>query len=625
MCAIAGIISSGTHQDEVALMCKRMVLRGPDYQGVWSEDGISLGHCRLSILDLSTGNQPMISKDGNVVIVFNGEIYNYREIRNELQEKYKVSFHTTSDTEVIISAYLQWGLEETLSRLEGMFAFGLWDKTNKSFYLVRDRFGEKPLYYSIDNNKLVFASELKAFAPNLNDYTLNKTALNYFLTLSYIPSPYSIYKEIHKLEPGTYIYRDNNANINIKTYYRLADHLSENPIPFEEAKIRIRELVGDSVRSRMVADVPMGAFLSGGIDSSIVCCLMKEMAEQSFDTFSIGFKEREYDESDRAQIVATKIHSNHHLHYLDFEDIVKDIDSIIEYYDEPFGDSSALPSFYVAKLAHDGVKAVLTGDSADELFAGYEKYLGRYYVKRLRLFPFGLRNILQTCINRIPINHYTNSYLRKIRKLFGAVNGSNFDIYYHLMCLGFSDSIRQNLLNSTWFESVKEEIKLTYDECPISDALTKEQYTDIKYVLEGDMFPKVDRACMHNSLENRTPFLSTPLVEFILSLPPDYRLHGKNKKYILKESFRDMLPPQILDFKKHGFSVPIDYWLRSTLKNEMTTLIRPDFIKEQGIFNNEILQSLFEAHLKGRTNNAAQLWLIFVFQKWYLKNTAANV
>lgn len=627
MCAIAGIVSSNNlnNKDAVADMCSRMILRGPDHQEVWGTcNGVTLGHCRLAIIDLSSGNQPMVSADGNAVIVFNGEIYNFLDLKQELTNRYHYEFKTTSDTEVILAGYQTWGIDGILKRLEGMFAFALYDLCNNEVFIARDKFGEKPLYYYHKGEDLVFASELKSFNADLSRFTLDVEAANFYFALGYIPAPYSIYKEIRKLEPGHYLYIDSERKCMDLSFYKLKDHIIVNSDSFDEACQHIKRLVDDSVRQRMIADVPMGAFLSGGVDSSVICCTMVNHSKEQFDTFSIGFNESEYDESHRAALVAEKIKSKHHLHILKYDDVVNELEEIIGYYDEPFGDSSAIPSYYVAMLAHRDVKAVLTGDSADEIFAGYEKYLGRYYAGKYKNAPKVLQKVGEFVVNHTPINHHTSSWLRKANKLIHTTEGDNFDIYFNLMCLGFPDYTRHKLLKEDSFCDVKGYVKAIYDECPSDNPLDREQYSDIRIVLEGCMFPKVDRACMHHSLENRTPFLDSKIVEYALSINPEYRLNGKKKKIVLKEAFRDILPERTKHFSKRGFAVPLDYWFRNELKNEMESLINKDFIDNQGVFNYHYLRQLFEAHMQGKENNQNQLWNIFVFQKWYLKATCKD-
>lgn len=621
MCAIAGILSNGgcNNHSFVTDMCNKMTFRGPDHQDVFQEGWVTLGHTRLSILDLSTGDQPMTSVDGKVTIVFNGEIYNFLDVKDEcLKLGYK--FNTTSDTEVIIAGYQLWGIEGVLARLEGMFAFCIYDRSKNLIFIARDRFGEKPLYYQKENGKFTFASELKAFRPNLKKYSLDKEAMNLFLALSYIPAPYCIYQEVRKLEAGHYMQIDSDINVEDRCYYDLAERIKE-PITdsYEEAKKHIRDLVYDSVRMRMIADVPTGSFLSGGIDSSIVSTVMAELSKEPIQTFSIGFKEKDFDESERAQLVADKIKSRHMLHYLDFNDVVDCLSEIVDYYDEPFSDSSAIPSYYVAKLAHEKVKVVLTGDSADEIFAGYNKYVGRYYANKFRNLPSIIKRSIIFFKDHCPVNQHTNILIRKLRKLIATAESTDFEIYYNLMCMGFSDEKRMRLLKGDFFD-VKGLIKKTYDECPSDELLNKEQYCDVKYVLEGQMFTKVDRACLHNSLENRTPILDTRIVEYSLRMNPEYRLQVTNKKRIFKDAFKEMLPDDTTKFSKKGFGVPVGYWLRNELKSELDSYINKSFIEQQGLFNYDFIKEIYDKHMSGAEYNDATLWNLFVFQRWYNKN-----
>lgn len=620
MCAIAGIIN--TYDDsalgEVQTMCKLMKFRGPDYMDVKMIDNVVLGHSRLAIVDPNTGNQPMNSVDNKVAIVFNGEIYNFQELQDEIIKTYSYQFATKSDTEVIIALFQTVGIEKLLQKLEGMYAFALYDRDTGITYIARDKYGEKPLYYSCSNNVITFASELKAFSPNLSKYSINKKALNYFLALTYILSPYTIYNEISKLQQGHYMIID-KGHVTIREYYNLSEHIKDCNDSFEEAKCNIRKMVKESIRLRMIADVPYGAFLSGGIDSSIVCELMNQESPSQFKTFSIGFDEKEYDESERAEIVAKHINSDHHKAYINYDLLRENIDSIISYYDEPFADTSALACYYVAKLAAKDVKLVLTGDSADEIFAGYEKYLGRYYANRFNRLPFGMKKVVELFVKYCPINHKTNIILRKLRKLISISEQSDFDIYYNLMSLGFKDDDRLKLLLEDYC-SIKDDIKVVYDEINTDSVLNREQYCDFHFVLEGCMFPKVDRACMHNSLENRTPFLDSRIVEYSFSINSEYKLKGRNKKYILKSAFADILPDQTLNFKKSGFDVPVDYWFRNELKAELNALLSKEVIEDQGLFDYNYVRRIVDEHISGQVNNGAQLWALFVFQKWYLLN-----
>lgn len=628
MCAITGIFCSDGSIDssEIERMCERMSLRGPNHQGTFFSEGVCLGHRRLSILDLNTGDQPLYSSDKSIVIVFNGEIYNYKKLKQELENKGHI-FSTKTDTEVILYGYKEYGIEGILKKLEGMYAFALYDILSKNLFVARDKFGEKPLYYIDQGSTFKFASELKAFAPHLANYHIDNTALNYFFTLTYIPAPYTIYKEIKKMEAGTYVHIDSNGQKRYKCYFSLQEEIEQkiSTLSFHEAKLKVRELLTDSVRRRMVADVPMGAFLSGGIDSSIICCLMNQLSKEPINTFSIGFKEKNYDESERARIVAKHIKSNHTEFILDYKDVLDILDDIILYYDEPFGDSSAIPSFYVAKLAREKVKVVLTGDCADEIFGGYEKYLGYYYIEKYRKYPPFIRKGFERIIDAIPYLSVTSPWLSKIKKVTQNAERSDFEIHYNLMSLGFHDEERKKLFAHGYYQDIKQEIEKEYDIYSEYSSLLREQLVDIRYVLEGDMFTKVDRACMHNSLENRAPFIDSAVTGLALSLPSSYKIKGRNKKYILKEAFKDLLPKQTLQYSKRGFGVPVDYWFKNELKNELASLLQKDLIEKQGIFDFDEVQKLFRDHLDGKANNKSKLWNLFVFQKWHESKSSTGI
>jgi len=622
MCGIAIIISKNGAADQQLLleMCSRLMLRGPDDGGTYCHRHIALGHRRLSIIDLQTGDQPMHSDDGSVVVVFNGEIYNFVQLRQELLAK-GMRFRTSSDTEVLINGYLAYGIDEILHRMEGMFAFALYDNKNEKLFLARDKFGEKPLYYSENSDAFWFASELKAFPPEVLGSAIDPVGLNYFFTLTYIPAPYTIYKNVKKLEAGHYLVFENGCLSKPIPYFDLAVFAGNLPPinDFEEAKKLVHDLVSRSVTDRMISEVPLGAFLSGGIDSSIVVALMAKTGKSPINTFTIGFREKSYDESQRAALIAAKAGSNHVVQYLDYKDVVDCVDEIILHYDEPFGDSSAIPSFFVAKLAAEQVKVVLTGDCADELFGGYEKYLAGYYAAKFNRLPGPLKNIAKKIIYNLPHNRLTNVLLRKAKKVINNADLNNFDLHYSLMALGFCDDERRNLLKPQWQYDIKPEIEKVYNAAPGLHPLEISQFTDMKLVLEGDMFVKTDRVCMKNSLESRAPFIDTRIVETVFRIPAEFKIKGKNKKYILKEAFRDLLPNQTLGFRKKGFGVPIDYWLKNELRPELERLLSKDLIEKQGLFSYPFIERLLVEHQTGRENHKSKLWNLYVFQKWYQK------
>ena len=623
MCGIVGFISYSDQLkitgQELVDSVKKLRSRGPDSLGTFMSEQIQLGHCRLSIIDIEGGNQPMYSQDKNIVIVFNGEIYNFQELKNMLIEK-NYNFSTHSDTEVLINGYLEWGIDNLLDKIDGPFSFALYDKRYNTTYLVRDRFGEKPLYYHVTDEHICFASELKAIEDKITDKSICLEALNLFLSLSYIPAPYTIYKNVYKLQAAHYL-KINETGINKVCYYSLKDNIRcDNKITFKEAKGKLKTLLNKSIKQKMISDVPCGAFLSGGIDSSIIVGLMKEHSESPIDTFTIGFREKSFDESDRAKLVAEHFKTNQFVFYLNYDEIMADINKIIDYFDEPYGDSSAIPSYYIAKFAREKTKVALTGDCGDELFGGYEKYLANYYAKRWRSLPGFIKTLIKYGMKFFPKHDSTLSLLRKINKIIDFSKYEGFDLMYAYMCLGFSDEERLELLRSDMFVDVKHIIEPFYMANDSEDNLNKNMIGDVNIVLEGDMFPKGDRCGMMNSVEERTPFLSRELVEFALSLPSKMKIKGRNKKYILKETYKSLLPSKTIKYRKHGFGAPIDYWFQNELKDELLQLADKSFLQKQSIFNHEQINEIINEHLTNIKNHSGKLWNFYVFQKWYLQH-----
>lgn len=621
MCGIFGFSATGTTEQELITATDKLTLRGPDAGGYYHKKNIGLGQRRLSIIDLSTGQQPMFSKDKSVVVIFNGEIYNFKAIKKEL-ELLGVQFTTQSDTEVIIQAYLTWGICECLEKLEGMFAFALWDDKSQKLLVVRDRFGEKPLYYTQNEKGVFFASEIKALEGYFDPKKIDKTALNLFFSLTYIPAPHSIYEQVKKLEPGNYLEISADGNYERKQYYDLEQITLENQqeqiTNYQEAKKELREKLFASVEERMVSDVPLGSFLSGGIDSSVVSAIMAKFSKNPIKTFSIGFKEKEYDESERAALVGKHIGSDHTLYVVGHADLLEIVDETLAYFDEPFGDSSAIPSMMVAKKAGQKVTVVLTGDCADELFGGYDKYLGKHYADQYNKYPKVLRKTFEAVVNKIPHTRKTNQVLRKIKKVIYSASLNPEERYASLTSLGYSEVQKKELLKAGFQEDSMPTIGNYFRKLK-GDELSKTFYSDAKLVLEGDMLAKVDRACMLNSLEARVPFLDSKLVAFSSRLPHTFKIDGTNKKKILKDTFSDLVPQETMGFSKKGFGIPLRLWFQKELKEELNSLLSRENIEEQGIFNFETINQLKAEHFANKENHATKLWLLFVFQKWYKK------
>lgn len=621
MCGIVGIIKKKGELklENLEYMCEALAKRGPNSQGIYVDKknkNVGLGHRRLSIIDLDGGYQPIFNEEKDVVIVFNGEIYNFQELRLELSKNH--IFSTKSDTEVILHGYEEWGIKGVLERLEGMFSFIIYDSSIQKTYIARDKFGEKPLYYYENENEILFSSELKGILAHGIDKIINKEALNYYLSLNYIPAPYTIYENTFKLNAGHYleVYLGEKQ---IYKYYDLNEIKFKEIKDFEVAKNELRKLLFKSVESRMVADVPMGSFLSGGIDSSIISAIMSKLSSKPINTFSIGFYEKEYDESENALKVSEYIKSNHTIFKLDYKDAANMIDEIILNFDEPFADSSAIPTYFVSKIASEKVKMVLTGDAADEIFGGYEKYLIGYYSEKYKKIPKFGKIIFEKIIKNIPHNSLTNVKLRQIKKVIRNSQKNIEDSRYELMCLAFKDIERQKLLKNN-YNDIKENILLNYKSFHKNKELDKALYSDLKIVLEGDMLVKVDRTSMQNSIEARVPYLDSNIVKFSQEIPDFFKIKGKNKKYILKEAFKDLLPKEIFNVRKSGFGVPIDYWFENNLKEELLELLCEKNIKEQNIFEYEYIKRILNEHMEKKENHKEKLWNIYVFQKWYIYN-----
>lgn len=627
MCGINGIINyQAENLDQLAKDLHQMnnliVHRGPDDDGVYTNaipsGGIAMGMRRLSIIDLSTGHQPMYNADKSVALVFNGEIYNYQSLRKHLKEK-QINFITTSDTEVILKLYETYGVEG-FNMLDGMFAFSIHDTLKNKVYIARDYFGEKPLYYCQNENQLIWASELKSILALLpHKPTISKQALNLFFQLTYIPAPFCIYEGIKKLEANHYLEVDlKTAQIDIFEIKQTFDPVNVNSK--ESAIKQTHDLVYDSVASRSVSDVPIGTFLSGGVDSSIVSLCLSKQHSYKINTFSIGVETKGYDETDKSRAVANLINSNHSEIIITEKDFAQDLDQILLNFDEPFADSSALPSYLVAKKTSKEVKVALTGDGGDEIFGGYTKYyMGKLNRKYTKVVPNFLHNIaLKSTDSILAPSTVSNDWRTKLRKLLKAIDYKD-QYYYNIISLGFTNAEFEKFIQAKWI--LPDALKYYKDKYhkPVK-TLTDFRNIDRLISLEGDMLVKVDRTSMLNSLECRAPFLNKTLFNFTSQLPENYLLQGWDKKHLLKEAYKKYFPAGFLDKKKKGFGVPVGQWLRSELKSELQSYGEKDFILKQNIFNYDAINNLISQHINGKVDNAFRVWTFFCFQKWYQNN-----
>jgi asparagine synthase (glutamine-hydrolysing) len=629
MCGINGYIAlhNQNEQKVKGLLSKMNDLifhRGPDEDGFFCENTASstLGMAmrRLSIIDLSSGKQPIFSDDKSIVIVFNGEIYNYRELKEKLK-KLGVTFNTTSDTEVILKLYEKFGVD-AFKELDGMFGFSIYDKNKNKVYIARDFFGEKPLYYYKSDTQFIWASELKSVINVIDKKPqLNSKGLNLYFRLTYIPAPYTIYENIHKLKQNHYIAYDvENNTFSIHQIEKETNNATPKiDVSFDEAKKNVRDLMYESVTSRAVSDVPIGTFLSGGVDSSVVSLCLSQFASTPIDTFSIGFEKKSYDESDKSRVVAKLINSNHHEFIINEKDLAEDVNKILLNFDEPFSDSSSLPTYLVSNRTKNHVKVALTGDGGDEVFGGYNKYyIGKLNTKYTNVVPKGLHGFVKNVTSPLLKTSSDKRGKRfKIKRLLNSIDYNGGDYYWDILSLGFQKNtlgafLLPKYFNDDLFDVYKKDTGITHPK-----TLTDFRLIDKVTSLEGDMLVKVDRTSMLNSLECRAPFLNKKVWNYTNTLPEDFLMKGWNKKYILKEAFRDQFPKDFLDKSKSGFGAPVGDWLKSSLRAELESYITENDLIDQNIFHVDNIINLVKNHISGKEDNTFKVWTFYCFQKWY--------
>jgi asparagine synthase (glutamine-hydrolysing) len=625
MCGINGFLAINkckTIAEQLDKMNNLIIHRGPDAEGefVALEDSfsIAMGMRRLSIIDLNTGNQPIYSEDNSKVIVFNGEIYNYKVLKAQLIDQ-GCNFKTNSDTEVILKLYEREGVK-SFGKLDGMFAFSIYDKTIGKVFIARDFFGEKPLYYSHTNNGFIWASELKSIVATLPILPeIDTTALSLYFQLTYIPAPFTIYKYIHKLEANHFIELD--CNENKYSIFEIDKPISKFAIQSKKEATKVtQDLVQKSVLSRSISDVSLGTFLSGGVDSSIVSLCLAQQQEKKIDTFSIGFEKKSFDESDKSRLVSKLINSNHHEFIISEKDLTKNIDEIILNFDEPFADSSALATYLVSKKTKDYVKVALTGDGGDEVFGGYNKYyMGKLNQKYTSLIPQRLHENGLSLANKLLAAKEDSRGLKfKANRLLKSINYEG-NFYYNIISLGFNESEIKNILQSNVY--IPNVLDYYKDKTRAErNSISHFRAIDKQLSLEGDMLVKVDRTSMLASLECRAPFLNKELWDFTNQLPDSYLINGWDKKHILKEAFKSCFPKDFLNKSKKGFGVPVGDWLRSELRSELLSYIDKAFIIKQNIFQFDVVSKLVEEHLNSKIDNTFRVWTYYCFQKWYKNN-----
>jgi asparagine synthase (glutamine-hydrolysing) len=624
MCGIAGIFDFRGRAEIDRALLRRMTdildHRGPDGDGFHYAPGIGLGHRRLAIVDLATGDQPLYNEDGMVCVVYNGEIYNFQPLMAELVALGH-TFRTRCDTEVIVHAWEEWG-EACLERFNGMFAFALWDAARETLFLARDRLGEKPLYYSfLNDGRLLFASEMKSLvlSPHL-DRRLDPQAIEEFFAYGYIPDPRSIYLGVRKLAPAhSLLVRRGEPPPEPHSYWelRFVDGTSARKEEIEEELItRLQE----SVRMRMIADVPLGAFLSGGVDSSGVVAMMAGLKADPVSTFSIAFGARGWDESAYAAKIAERYHTDHHVRDVDPNSFDL-LDRLATIYDEPFGDSSAIPTLRVCAMARENVTVALSGDGGDEVFAGYRRYRWHCFEERVRrVVPGSLRGPLFGMLGAFyPKLDWAPRPLRAKATLEELARGT-IDAYFSSVSICgnelrrqlFSGSLAQNLQGYNAAEVLRGHMS----RCGSEDPLSQVQYADFKTYLPGDILTKVDRASMASSLEVRVPLLDHTLVEWAARLPSHLKLHGREGKYVFKAALEPHVPKEILYRPKQGFAVPLAAWFRGPLRRRLRDTLCGPVLRESGLFDMGMVATVLDQHQSGERDHSAALWTLSMMESF---------
>lgn len=628
MCGIYGYVSptNAINPSVLHRMGHTLRHRGPDDEGAVVLDSravsVGLGHKRLSIIDLSAaGKQPMTNEDETIWITFNGEIYNFREIRKKLECKGH-TFHSHSDTEVVIHLYEELGTK-CLDELNGMFAFALWDAKQQTLFLARDRVGKKPLHYCIAGGQFVFASEIKALLQHpIVGRQLDFASVNKYLAFEYVPAPNSILKAIKKLEPGSYLLFRDGAVVTSPYWdipmedYPISDRTEPQYID------ELKELLERAVTTRLAADVPVGLFVSGGLDSGLVAAMARK-AKENLECFSIGFEEASFDESQYAQQIARSLGIKHHLKIFSAKEMLSMVQRLPEILDEPLADPSILPLYLLSRFASAHMKVVLSGDGGDELFAGYQTYQAHKIVTFYDVLPGFVKESIKAFAFHLPVSHRYLSLDFKLKQFLKGV-GVSSEVRFFLWRGAFSNAERSQLLNpeirrELHKENAYEEIYRYVRRSGLTKELERILYLSMKLYLQDNNLVTVDRASMANSLEVRSPLLDRDVVDFVCRLPMEYKLNGLRTKYILKKAAEEFLPRNIVYRKKKGFGVPLAQWLAGDLKEFMLDYLSQERIQRQGIFHYPYIKQLIDEQLTKTKDNREPLWTLLVFQTWYEK------
>jgi asparagine synthase (glutamine-hydrolysing) len=644
MCGICGEIdfSNGVSVQPIQRMCKVLTHRGPDDQGMVFIKGnqylevkdssefipdenafeVALGHRRLSIIDLSmAAHQPMCNEDGSIWIVFNGEIYNFQEIRDGLEKKGH-RFKSKSDTEVILHAYEEFGVE-CLNHFRGMFAFAIWDSKLQRLFMARDRLGKKPLVYTHQNGHLAFASEIKAllqipgFERKVNDH-----ALHHYLTYQYVPSPDSIFEGIKKLPPAHYLLYDRKGNIRIERYWKLKFNSNhQNYTDAQELGDRIQTELEESVKLRLISDVPLGAFLSGGVDSSLIVGIMAKLSGNPVKTFSIGFEEKDFDELSYARLVSNHFSTEHH-EFVVKPNAIEMLPKLVWHYNEPFADSSAIPTYCVANMTKDFVKVVLTGDAGDENFAGYPRYLRSRWVASFTKIPEKLRrNLLPSFLRALSTLGWREKTLNRLSDFMESLSTDQGRNYAEQIKI-FNAKEKEDIYTEDFRKKVGEIDPLDFllkkfEDSGTENLLEQLLYVDMNSYLPEDLLVKMDIATMANSLEARVPFLDHKFMELVAGIPSQLKLKGSKTKFILKTAFNGFLPDAIFKRRKMGFGVPVSRWFRNELKDYVYDILLDPRTLNRGYFRREGVQRLLNDHIALRYDHSAKIWALLFLEMWF--------
>lgn len=619
MCGIVGYMrfdDRPVDRGVIDRMCSTIIHRGPDDAGTLVKANVGLGMRRLSIIDLQTGKQPISNEDGTLHIIFNGEIYNYRELRPDLVKKGHV-FKTSSDTEVILHMYEEYS-SGCLKYLNGMFAFAIWDEAKKELFCARDRLGIKPLYYYLDEKRLIFGSELKVILEEKElGLDLDIDALSQYLSLEFVPFPNTLIRSIKKLPPG-HFFTVSEKGFHIVPYWNI-EEVQEKERSEEETVEELFSLLQDSVRLRLRSDVPFGAFLSGGIDSSSVVGMMSGLLDNQVETFSIGFHDRSYNELEYAGQVARHFNTLHTEHIL-VPSVIDLVENLVNYMDDPIGDFSIFPTYMVSRLAREKVKVILSGDGGDELFGGYDTYIAQKLYEYYSLIPSRMRKyVILPIIEMIPPTSKKKGIINKAKHFIkGASISEQYNHFRWMIFLKPDD--KNHIFHNDVIGRINSAESFSFIPRYLNEnrlkGINRSMYVDIKSYLVDNILVKVDRMSMAVSLEARVPFLDYRLVEFALSIPQEMKIRNFRTKYILKKMAGRFLPGNIVNKPKQGFSIPMKQWLKGPIKDMMTDMLSHERLKRQGIFNAGYVEKMIKDHLENRMNNSHQIWSLMLFQLW---------